>query len=214
MATIDELMRPIIEDAAMRGVVSQAHGGELCEKLRQMALLNAIVAGWTKTGANYPHFDFFEARDAHFELLPLGSMEIRRTTTQSIPDASATAISFDNVTRKEGSVFKWSSSDPTKIYFTERGAKTIAVIGRLDWPSHATGYRNAHVATYNSSDVLQTGATMAQLPPVDGHGTSIPFALSYSYLPVDNYFSIMAQQESGGGALNLNYASVGLFLLK
>ena len=163
MATLDELMRPIIDDAAQRNVISLSHGRLLEEKLTQMANVNSVVEKWMKTGANYPSFDFFETKTANFKFMPLQAARFRRTSAQTLSNGVQTAIQWSDAFLRDSTIL-WDSSDPTKIQFKGRQTGLVYVtLGGIVFAQSGTGHRTIVVAEYDRDDNLLSGGTVAQV---------------------------------------------------
>jgi hypothetical protein len=78
--------------------------------------------------------------------------EVRKTSNQSINDATWTAISWNSEEYDDGSY--WDGANPTRITFTNAGKYLVSVNAIFD--TNTTGYRYARVIR-NGNQALELG---------------------------------------------------------
>jgi hypothetical protein len=121
------------------------------------------------------------------------SCRVRRTSNQSIPNATWTQISFSTAVfddRPAGISSQWSSGSPTRL--TCQVSVTYLIVGQVSFNGNSTGRRIIRL--------LQDGTTQLALHGVNS-GTSSLIHLTVSTivkLSVNDYIELGAYQESGG----------------
>lgn len=119
-------------------------------------------------------------------------------TTQSIPNNTATAITFTTLVQDADSM--WSGSTPTRL--TCQTAGWFLVTGSLDYAANSTGARAVFIHKNGS------GTYLNQYRPAAGGGTSDFLTVSGAlYLNAGDYVEVIATQTSGG-ALNVTTAEL------
>jgi hypothetical protein len=120
------------------------------------------------------------------------SCRVRRTSNQSIPNATWTQISFSTAVfdDRPGISSQWSSGSPTRLTCQVSG--TYLIVGQVSFNGNSTGRRIIRL--------LQDGTTQLALHGVNS-GTSSQIHLTVSTivkLSVNDYIELGAYQESGG----------------
>ena len=129
------------------------------------------------------------------------------TSTQSISNATATAVSFNSeVFDSDG--FHDNSTNNTRITIPSGKAGKYLLIAQISYAANATGARIIKI--YKNGSLLMLGNVLSAAPATDFtviNNTTLVNAA------VADYFEVFAEQSSGG-SLNLNFSSgngVGCF---
>lgn len=121
---------------------------------------------------------------------------VLRTTSQSIPNSSATAVTFDS---EEFDNAAWFTPSSTTITVPEDGVVTVA--GTFTYATNVTGTRGIQVQK-NASGV--DGVYV----PATSSTTNLPVAYANSFLCVAGDTFTFNAFQSSGGALNLIAARI------
>lgn len=114
---------------------------------------------------------------------------VERTTSQSIPNNTITAISFDTENFDTGGF--WTVGSPTRLTVSEEGLYMFG--GCVLWPANTTGTRELGLRL-NGTTILQHNDQ-----PVDP-SLSIPYWQQVTYqaiLTPTNYLELTARHEAG-----------------
>jgi hypothetical protein len=146
---------------------------------------NAANTGWNRL---IDTADIAAARAA----LGIGQMAVvNRATVQSIPNATSTAISWDNVQVNDGTIYGGGS--PTRLT-VPAGATRVRVTLSAYWAVNNTGIRNLKITINGASDIV------FDIRPAQNETGA---AISRVYLvTAGDYFEAFVNQNSGG-ALNI-----------
>ena len=125
------------------------------------------------------------------------SCKVYRTTSQSIPDSTWTAVAFDNEEWDTNNIHD-NATNPNRL--TCKVAGKYLVIAGLQWVGNTTGRRLLRIRQSGATDIVEAEATISAANPVGGS-----IATGIASLAVDGYLELLAYQTSGG-ALN-TYAS-------
>lgn len=120
----------------------------------------------------------------------------RGVFTQSIPNTTVTAISFDSVVEDTSGM--WNALTPDQIVCNLAGWYSLGGVARFD--PNATGYRNVRI------QINGVNTAIIQTPAVSGDGTILSIHTEYK-LAVGDVVKFLAQQNSGG-ALNVSIAGL------
>lgn len=122
-----------------------------------------------------------------------------RSSTQTIPDATDTAISFDAV--NSDSWGAWSAGEPTRVYARLTGR--YMAVGQVHFAANGTGIRTAFIERTGTSTVGRV--TIA--PAGAGSPTWLNVtAHAFDMTAGTDYVRLMVRQNSGG-ALDANNSS-------
>jgi len=117
---------------------------------------------------------------------------VYRSTAQSIPNATETAVSFD--TERFDYDNMWSAASPTRITINTAGV--YVVTGAIQWATISSGH--AYVA------LRVNGTTYIATQRSSAPGTTLPLTIAGIWeFSVGDYVEMMVHQASGA-ALNLN----------
>lgn len=136
--------------------------------------------------------------DARVALTVLSGTRVARTTTQSIPDSSATAVSFTTETFDQGG---WVAVTSTTVTVPAgaipAGYTTVALDIRVgvNFATNATGYRKATV-NQNGSPVLAPTKAAVSGTATNVNESTIVTAVSGDTFDVELF-------QNSGGALNI-----------
>jgi hypothetical protein len=152
-------------------------------------LASATISGQAYSYADAPQG--YPFKDIHIDVV--------RTTAQSIPDNSWTAISFDTIRSEEkpATSSQWSSGSPTHL--TCRLPGRYLIVASVRFAGNATGSRGINIKV--------NGAwKMAVLIPPPGTLETIISVNDIIGLQTDDYVEVFVYQNSGV-ALNANATS-------
>lgn len=125
----------------------------------------------------------------------LGIAQLQRTTAQSIPNATQTAMSFDSaVLDRQGG---WAAS-PNPTRFTPTLAGWYLVSGFVGYAQHATGNRQASV---RKNGTTVPGGLAQWLPTGTGTSRDVTPTILVFMNGTTDYLELFAWQSSGA-ALN------------
>ena len=150
------------------------------------ALANATISGQAYSYANAPQG--YPFKDIHIDVV--------RTTAQSIPNNSWTAISLDSIRSEEkpATSSQWSSGSPTHL--TCRLPGRYLIVASVRFAGNSTGGRGINIKV--------NGAwKMAVLVPPPGTLETIISISDIISLQTDDYVEVFVYQNSGA-ALNAN----------
>ena len=153
------------------------------------ALANENISGQAYSYADAPQG--YPFKDIHIDVV--------RTTAQSIPDNSWTAISFDTIRSEEkpATSSQWSSGSPTRL--TCRLPGRYLIVASVRFAGNSTGGRGINIKV--------NGAwKMAVLVPPPGTLETIISISDIISLQTDDYVEVFVYQNSGA-ALNANATS-------
>jgi len=119
---------------------------------------------------------------------------VRRSTTQSIPNAAATAMTFDTQDTNVGAL--WAAGNPTRLTAPRTGFYAIGVYA--SWAANATGVRTIQLRSNGSVD----NATDGRLNFGGTYGINQTMA-TMMQLNANDYMEMMMFQDSGA-ALNVS----------
>lgn len=148
------------------------------------------------------------------ESVPLGTIILRRTSTQSVSStlASTTAIQWE--TLKAGLGFTWAIGSSTKVFSTgKRAGERFEVTGVIRWDTGGTGRREAYMKVYNVANALQDTVPLHGVVTDAGGNMILPFAMIYEWTDPTYYFTIEVAHNQGA-PLNLNYARLGCKIVR
>jgi len=149
-------------------------------------LASATISGQAYSYADAPQG--YPFKDIHIDVV--------RTTAQSIPDNSWTAISFDTIRSEEkpATSSQWSSGSPTRL--TCRLPGRYLIVASVRFAGNSTGGRGINIKV--------NGAwKMAVLVPPPGTLETIISISDIISLQTDDYVEVFVYQNSGA-ALNAN----------
>lgn len=149
------------------------------------AITGGALSGGASTSA--PRLD-------HLHTLTVPACRVHRTTDQSIPDATVTAVTFNSETYDTDTMHS-TASNTSRITFTTAGI--YLVTASVYWPPNATGLRTVHIrkngSTYLAIDQRPTAGA--------AFSTAMSTSTSDSFAAGD-YVECVVWQNSGG-ALNV-----------
>ncbi|MBW2559123.1 MAG: hypothetical protein JRD69_09895 [Deltaproteobacteria bacterium] len=210
MSSIDELLRPLIDDAVARGVIAPSVNALIDVELRRIARNSDLVSGWTRGGGDMPTFTSFNAEKGHFDFMPLQMARFLRTAEQSIPDDVSHALQFDNVELRD-STFLFDSAAPTKIQLTGRQTDRLYIVmGAVNFAANVTGIRSVGIIQYDAGDNVLESDAVASINALTALASIVPFASAISVNSETAYIEIAAIQTSGD-ALNIKNNIVNIF---
>ncbi|MDH5508404.1 MAG: hypothetical protein OEZ02_14375 [Anaerolineae bacterium] len=208
MATIDELMRPLLRDAQQRSVMTGSQATMLEDEFRRMALNDALVSQWTAAGATFPRFEYFEANTGRF----IGDtpFEVARLTvsSQSIPDVTETNLSFSSMDFNKHALLGWDSLSPEEIRFTGGHREHLYLItGQVSWAASSTGGRRVNVLGFDASDAQTFNTKLNWVPATTNTVQTIAYTVFLS--SGDEYLKISVYQNSGA-SLTVDSAEINI----
>jgi hypothetical protein len=189
------------------------------ESFRQEAKrLNDIkegVGAWI--GANGQlDLNKIHAREAEFDILPLGLIHLSSTSNQSTVNSDFTIISFLTAPfLGKPAFFTWDVDEPTKISIANVGTSSrgIMMFGAVQFANNSTGRRAVAIGQYTAADAVISTVVGAMLPPVTGQSTILPVSIPIQVDPTAAYLKISTYQNSGG-ALDVESIALALILTK
>ena len=118
------------------------------------------------------------------------SCKVYRTTSQSIPDSTATVINFDNEEWDTDDIHD-NATNPSRL--TCKVAGTYLVSGGVQWEANTTGRRLLAILQNGATVVIQIEATVSAANQWGG-------AIVIGIIPmaVNDYVELRAYQTSGG----------------
>lgn len=120
-----------------------------------------------------------------------------QTVAQSLPNGSLTTITLDSTEFDPYTM--WDAGLPTRI--TIKYAGYYFVSGGVAFVLNTSSYRYVRIAV-NGSTLVDGNTAVAPVPSIS---TRVPARATITYLDVDDYVELSAQQASGG-ALNTGVA--------
>ena len=109
------------------------------------------------------------------------------STTQSIPDSTMAAVSFDTETRDVGSMHD-NVTNPTRITIVSDG--TYSISGSIRWPLNATGYRYLQITKNGANVAVDSRNAVSGNVTVQAISTTV-------YLVAGQYIEMSGYQTSG-----------------
>jgi hypothetical protein len=133
----------------------------------------------------------------------VGTMAVvTRSAVQSIPNATSTAISWDNAQINDSAIY--SGGSPTRLT-VPAGATRVRVTLSSYWAANSVGVRNLKITINNNSDIV------FDIRPAQNESGA---AISRVYLvQAGDYFEAFVNQNSGG-ALNIGGNNGTVFSLE
>jgi hypothetical protein len=135
-------------------------------------------------------------RDALNFLLSPPTVQVRRTTAQSIPNTTATAISFDAEDSDNDGMH--SAGSPTRLTCVTPG--TYLVSGLIPYVANATGGREVRIVKNGVGVAVNGGRTLGPTPSGTIDSVILAPVIEVPLL-VGDFLELTAVQTSGG-ALN------------
>lgn len=125
---------------------------------------------------------------------PFLSALVNKTVSQSIPDTTGTAITFDTVLNDDGNL--WAVANPSRLTVPAGGYRLAKLTANLGWVQNSTGERQLRI---NKNNALFAGHAHLQLLP-SAPGPSDYGNVSTGWVPVvaGDYFELLFLQTSGG----------------
>lgn len=184
---------------------------ELQSFIDRTSRAESAVSSWISSpySPESPYIRTLNGTEAFFDFVPTEGIICLRIEDTSINNNTETTISFSSGTRS--SYFQRNSG----TILVPHTSNIIGVIGKVEFEENAVGRRAIHVNRYTEAGTLQTGDTLASLSASVEDPTTLPFCMPI-YLGENSgthSFQISVIQTSGG-ALNMNYISVGIFVLR
>ena len=202
---LDDLMDKLARGRTLNAIEIS----KLRDEMRALEDVKILAKGWATAGSANPSFFSMSARTGKFDVTPLDFIRIQRTSAQSIPDNTETVLQI--VADKSDTFVAVGSAIQCHV----SSSRIICVVGTIQWAAAAGGRRAAHINLYDASDALLYGSTLHSRLPTNILADTIPFAATFFVKDVEGAESIkLTCLQSSGGALNMNYFSAGLFLVR
>jgi len=181
----------------------------------QMQLNNALVSDWAGATGDID-VDFMDVQDMYLEYKPLDSMTVQPASAISVPDSTTTYLTWggkliDYTSKKRH--LEIDSSNESIIYVLNQQAKLMHASGTVVFSSNANGWRGIYFGKYNKTNTLLGAGVLAQLPPVSGTDTVIPFAGRISLTSDVDYIRFWVYQTSGA-TLSVSHADLTIFSIR
>lgn len=132
------------------------------------------------------------------------SAKVYKSGNQSIPNAAATALTFDTVAFNNGTLY--AAGTPSRL--TAPVAGRYVVVGKVQFSVNATGRRGA--------DLMKNGATLlesVQFQPLSGASATAFQVFGIVSLEAGDYLELRAYQDStaaldvnGGNQFNTSFS--------
>jgi len=126
------------------------------------------------------------------QLVVQPSVRVYRSTSQSIPNGSWTAISWDSIRYDRGPAVHWNVNQPTRL--TCQIAGTYIVWAGVQWNNGGGGNIRAAQIYLNGSIYLGAGGIRGSLQTADYQNSNTPTLVS---LNVGDYIELIVWQDSG-----------------
>lgn len=182
---------------------------ELTQEYRR---LNSLVSGWTKSGGSDPYFDFLRARGGFFDSPILETAMVRRTSSQTIPDATNTAIVWEEITANTGLVSASTVTNSTRVNISAVSGQQNQLVwfcGFVEWNTVSTaGTRYLQLQTYRQDASSIGGFRFENSSNAPGAaGMSWIFPLRHNS---SNAFVTVEVSQNSGGDLGISQARLAV----
>lgn len=192
--------------------LTHAEIGELQRELNKIQGAGNSLSSWVGADGNLS-VQSMRAEQAEFGIMPGGLYVLdRRLSVQSIPNDIETTVQFDSI-GTSSPYFAWDATNYKILHMFNTSAHYVLATGTVGFAANATGRRAAHINTYNNDGSLLYGATLISINPDTSLVATLPFATVYPLAALAREMKFTVIQTSGG-ALNLTYARLGLWVIK
>src|SRR3990167_11145648 len=111
--------------------------------------IKGIVNGWTGGAGTDPYFPYLRARNGFFDRPIMESFQLRRDTTQVIPNNTQTAIEWTRIRWNTGLLrdsFSTSvNSSQIPVAPSGGGDRGFLVSGHVEWDASTVGFRDVQI---------------------------------------------------------------------
>ena len=149
--------------------------------------IKGVVNGWTGGAGTDPYFQYLRARNGFFDRPIMESFQVRRDTTQVIPDNTLTGIEWTRTRWNTGllrdSFSTGVNSSQLPITPSGGGDRGFLVVGHVEWDGSTLSYRNVRlnfVTVNNTSGAVSFDQGAQPSEPFNSKTFSFPLAEAQS----------------------------------
>ena len=163
--------------------------------------IKGIVNGWTGGAGTDPYFPYLRARNGFFDRPIMESFQLRRDTTQVIPNNTQTAIEWTRIRWNTGLLrdsFSTSvNSSQIPVAPSGGGDRGFLVSGHVEWDASTVGFRDVQIQfnTVNGS----TGAARMEIDDnvAGNQAWTFSFPLAEALSSGVDFMSLLVQHAAG-----------------
>ncbi len=153
------------------------------------------------------------ADQTEFEVMPGGLFMVSiYGSSQSIPNSIVTTVQFDTVD-VASPYFVWDATNHKIIHKISTSGHVILITGAIIFDPNVTGRREARIISYYDTGALSYSSTLICIEPRTDFWATLPFAYTY-FLDTNAHDLKFAVVQTSGGALNLYFARLALWVIK